>query len=1266
MTIFVDHFTSLIATYFQRTKALQDAIPVRERYIADHAVYGRVKRFHSDSAGELMGQTMQQAMHQHQCGVTHNVAGESDMNNRAEAAINLIFTMARAMRLHSGVPQSHWPVIALYATYVRNRLPLRSKKDGTYTTRLTLARGDRHTVAELRVFGCICHGLIQKKDRDSKLSAIARTGVFMGFPRYQHGGAAYIWLPNDSQRRYITVYSVRFDEGRTYKDTWKLTPEMDDTEEGSMRRLLLHQQESREEEAKTEPEDETPGGHDVIPLLPPPRPGKPRTPRSQREAQSSSQSHDVKGDGEGDASGDELPLPKGACGKVDPKEPKLPTWTTQGRCRLPNGHLGSCDWEREHEATHDAMFDDELDRTPHHGVDYDFHMAQAGEGACHWSQRVRAHRQPLALLLFSGECHDESLAAHMRMLGWQVMAYDQKIGGRGHDLTNAEVINKLESSISNGLIDYVYASPPCKSFSIAAANSRPQLRSKTHPEGLPDIPSDWIRYIQRHNSMAQSTVHLIKAAHRAHTAWGVENPADRGDENSPAHWEAYAHHGTLWDFLKKQGISQRNDGQIKAYEHTIPMCAFGTAHQKYTTIWCSAPLEDSRFHTRKCHHNIHTERLRGNHQDGTPKTHHAETYPPAMAVALASAITHSTLKNQVVHATPEDQREHQENEHQEKEEIDELAYLTRTTRAKSRRPRSKPCVVDDILRYIPVPTSYREVLQHEFRDQIIDSMIVEFEAHLRNKTWTRLVPRTSDMNVVGSTWAWDIKRDADKKLLKFKSRFCAQGFTQVKGTDYFRKYSHAMSLTTYRLFLATCASNGLKVTEADYTTAYLNAKLDTEIYLRQAEGFEERDKDGRLLRGPDDQELVYELDKAIYGLVQSGLMWEEEHWSTLKNEGWEQSPGEPTLFKKKVNGVTCYLCTYVDNLFMGFPEGAQGRETLLHQLGKRYKINDLGEVRYSLGICVRQDTAFRAVVVHQQPLIEEIARNYEQDISRLPNSARCTPYGTRAYEDLLLLDPTSTESLTWQRKCLQLAGKINYVAVGTRPDVAGALSMTMQHVSRASADIYEALLHIARYLQATSNYAIHYNPQTPHAFAQNAIEHCRQINSLTIWEQGEPSLFCDASQGGPKPMMCAMMFIAGAPLAWKMGKLTATTLSSTEAEWFAQTAGATILQNITPTLGFLGAAPGKAVLSFCDNKSAVLIAEADLSTKRMKHVITRMAYLQERIQESLLTIVHIDKEGMLADIGTKRLSPAAFHRLRAFLVRPHGDKLRAGEADSSE
>lgn len=172
---------------------------------------------------------------------------------------------------------------------------------------------------------------------------------------------------------------------------------------------------------------------------------------------------------------------------------------------------------------------------------------------------------------------------------------------------------------------------------------RPHLRSKNYPEGRPDIPNNWVNnYIQRHNAMARATIRLIKAAHNSGTAWGIENPADRGDKDSPAHWGAHQHQGTLWDILWMHGIKQKRQDieNIRAHKHTFRMCTFGAVHQEYTTIWCSMPMQGNSPHTHKCpQHSIHPERLRGNHRDGSTKTSKTEAFPPAMTTALAAAIT---------------------------------------------------------------------------------------------------------------------------------------------------------------------------------------------------------------------------------------------------------------------------------------------------------------------------------------------------------------------------------------------------------------------------------------------------------------------------------------------------------------------------------------------------------------------------------------------------------------------------------------------------
>ena len=105
-------------------------------------------------------------------------------------------------------------------------------------------------------------------------------------------------------------------------------------------------------------------------------------------------------------------------------------------------------------------------------------------------------------------------------------------------------------------------------------------------------------------------------------------------------------------------------------------------------------------------------------------------------------------------------------------------------------------------------------------------------------------------------------------------------------------------------------------------------------------------------------------------------------------------------------------------------------------------------------------------------------------------------------------------------------------------------------------------------------------------------------------------------------MACAIAFIGGAPFAWKIGRLECTSLSSCESEWFAQTIAAKLNQGLICVFQFLHIDVKLPIIFFCDNKSAVQLAEADRSTKRMRHVLTRLAYLEEQIDAKHLIMLY--------------------------------------------
>ena len=74
------------------------------------------------------------------------------------------------------------------------------------------------------------------------------------------------------------------------------------------------------------------------------------------------------------------------------------------------------------------------------------------------------------------------------------------------------------------------------------------------------------------------------------------------------------------------------------------------------------------------------------------------------------------------------------------------------------------------------------------------------------------------------------------------------------------------------------------------------------------------------------------------------------------------------------------------------------------------------------------------------------------------------------------------------------------------------------------------------------------------------------------------------------------------------------------------------------------------IIVFCDNKSAVMLSESNISSKKLKHVATKVAFLRELVKEKTISIHHIMAAGQVADIFTKPLGAGQFHQLRLLLL----------------
>jgi len=135
----------------------------------------------------------------------------------------------------------------------------------------------------------------------------------------------------------------------------------------------------------------------------------------------------------------------------------------------------------------------------------------------------------------------------------------------------------------------------------------------------------------------------------------------------------------------------------------------------------------------------------------------------------------------------------------------------------------------------------------------------EYESLIKNKTW-ELVELPSDRKTIACKWVFKVKYDYQGRVEHFKGRLVAKGYAQKYGMNYDETFSPVVRFSSIRALLAYAVQNYML---KDVGTAFLNGKLDEEIYMEQP--------DGCIQSGQE--HLVCKLQKPLYGLKQSPRCW---------------------------------------------------------------------------------------------------------------------------------------------------------------------------------------------------------------------------------------------------------------------------------------------------------------------------------------------------------------------------------------------------------
>jgi hypothetical protein len=140
-------------------------------------------------------------------------------------------------------------------------------------------------------------------------------------------------------------------------------------------------------------------------------------------------------------------------------------------------------------------------------------------------------------------------------------------------------------------------------------------------------------------------------------------------------------------------------------------------------------------------------------------------------------------------------------------------------------------------------------------------------------------------------------------------------------------------------------------------------------------------------------------------------------------------------------------------------------------------MKNLGPIRFYLGIKVDRNRELRTIQLTQTAAIDRIL-----DEAKLTDYSSCQ---TLMEHGLQLKGVTEFSQVVNQKAYAYLNGRLLYLTINTRPDIAFAVSRLTQYIIKPNSQYWAALKRLIRYLKGTRTKGIVYGIQPNPAITDN-------------------------------------------------------------------------------------------------------------------------------------------------------------------------------------
>ena len=377
--------------------------------------------------------------------------------------------------------------------------------------------------------------------------------------------------------------------------------------------------------------------------------------------------------------------------------------------------------------------------------------------------------------------------------------------------------------------------------------------------------------------------------------------------------------------------------------------------------------------------------------------------------------------------------------------------------------------------------------------------------------------------------------------------------------------------------------------------------------------------------------LYVQVLKALYGMLQSSLLYYKKFVKDIEEIGFKLNPYDPCVANKMVLGKQLTLTWHVDDVKASHVM-KQVIDELVEWIKKKYggvtKVTPSRGKRHDYLAMILDYSTPGVVKIdvtrHVKAMVEDFKCPEE-----LGNKVPKTPAAPHLFEvrdDVEKLDADKAEEFH------HVEAKGLFVCTRSRDDIQPTIAFLCTRVQEPDQDDWQKLLRLMRHLKATQEV----------------------VKTLEATNMGIVQWWADAAFAVHKDMKShtgGVMTLGKGAVQSISQKQKLNTKSSTEAELVGAD---DVMIHLMWMKYFLDAQGygAKQTILYQDNTSAMLLEKngRESSGKRTRHINIRYFYIKDRIEKGDIEIKHCPTDEMVADYMSKPLQGKTFRKFFRFIM----------------